>query len=154
MVTGMKDAPNWMPWLLVGLAIFPMLIPAWRRYQVLRLRGTAARLRRLKNAVPAGLSFEKKRSPYLTPRGMLALHVERRGISRVWFVLVISNLIAIPLLTVLTGVVYYRISIESFSPPYYSIWVKLSERRHRVEFIISPWRDFLMTVDGEVVYRI
>jgi hypothetical protein len=25
---------------------------------------------------------------------------------------------------------------------------------HRVEFIISPWRNFLMTVDGKVVYRI
>jgi hypothetical protein len=35
-----------------------------------------------------------------------------------------ANLIAIPLLVVLTGIVYYRISIDFFSPPYYSIWIR------------------------------
>jgi len=151
MVAGMKD---WMFWLLVGLAIFPMLIPVQRRYQVLRLRRTAARMRGLQSAVPAWLSFKETRSPYLTLRGMKAIHLERRGNSRVWFVLTITNLIAIPLLAVLTGIVYYRIAIEAFSPPYYSIWVRPGEVRHRVEFIISPWHDFLMTIDGEVVFRI
>jgi hypothetical protein len=151
MVAGMKD---WMFWLLVGLAIFPMLIPVQRRYQVLRLRHTAARMRGLQSAVPARLSFKETRFPYLTLRGTKALHLERRGNSRVWFVLTITNLIAIPLLAVLTGIVYYRIAIEAFSPPYYSIWVRPGEVRHRVEFIISPWHDFLMTIDGEVVFRI
>ena len=103
---------------------------------------------------PAWLSFKETRSPYLTLRGMKAIHLERRGNSRVWFVLTITNLIAIPLLAVLTGIVYYRIAIESFSPPYYSIWVRPGEVRHHVEFIISPWRNFLMTIDGEVVFRI
>jgi hypothetical protein len=107
MVAGMKD---WVFWLLVGLAIFPMLIPVQRRYQVLRLRHTAARMRGLQNAVPARLSFKETRSPYLTLRGMKALHLERRGNSRVWFVLTITNLIVIPLLAVLTGIAYYRIS--------------------------------------------
>jgi hypothetical protein len=49
MVPGMENTPNWMLWLLVGLAIIPMLIPAQRRYQVLRLRLTAARLRGFQN---------------------------------------------------------------------------------------------------------
>jgi hypothetical protein len=102
MVAGMKD---WMFWLLVGLAIFPTLIPVQRRYQVLRLRRTAARMRGLQSAVPARLSFKETRSPYLTLRGMKALHLERRDNSRVWFVLTITNLIAIPLLAVLTGIV-------------------------------------------------
>jgi hypothetical protein len=151
MLPGMKD---WMFWLLVGLAIFPMLIPVQRRYQVLRLRRTAARRWGLQNAVPARLSFKETRFPYLTLRGMKALHLERRSNSRIWFVLTITNLIAIPLLVVLTGIVYYRISIDYFSPPYYSIWMRPGEVRHRVEFIISPWREFLMTIDGEVVFRI
>jgi hypothetical protein len=85
---------------------------------------------------------------------MTALHLERRAISRMWFVWIIQLLIAIPLLMVLTGVVYDRIVIETFNPPYYSIWVKPGAARHHVEFIISPWLNFLMTVDGEVVYRI
>jgi len=132
---------NWMPWLLIALAILPMVIPVWRRYHIVRLRLTPA--------------FKKNRSPYLpTPRSMTALHLERRGISRTWFVLAIQLLIAIPLLTVLTGIVYYRIAIETFNPPYYSIWVRPGEVRHRVEFIVSPWDGFLMTIDGEVVYRI
>jgi hypothetical protein len=50
---------------LVGLAIIPMLIPAQRRYQVLRLRLTAARLRGFNKTVPARLLFKNKRSPYL-----------------------------------------------------------------------------------------
>jgi hypothetical protein len=151
MVAGMKD---WTFWLLVGLAIFPMLIPVQRRYQVVRLRRTAARMRSLRSAVPARLSFKETRSPYPTLRGTKALHLERRGNSRVWFVLIMTNVIAIPLLAVLTGIVYYRIAIDSFNPPYYSIWMRPGEVRHRVEFIISPWHDFLMTIDGEVVFRI
>jgi hypothetical protein len=144
---------NWMVWLLIGLAVFPMLIPVQRRYHVVRLRLTAAAW--VWNAVPARLSFKKKSSPYLpTPRSMTALHLERRGISRIWFVLAIQLLIAIPLLTVLTGIVYYRVTIETFNPPYYSIWVRPGGARHHVEFIISPWLNFLMTVDGEVVFRI
>lgn len=151
MVADMKD---WVFWLLVGLAIFPILIPVQRRYQVLRLRRTAVRMRGFQNAIPARLSFKETRSRYLTLRGMKALHLERRGNSRVWFVLTITNLIAIPLIAVLTGIVYYRIAIDSFSPPYYSIWIRPGGVRHRVEFIISPWREFLMTIDGEVVFRI
>jgi hypothetical protein len=132
---------NWMPWLLIALAILPMVIPVWRRYQIVRLRLTPA--------------FKKSRSPYLpTPRIMTASHLERRGISRIWFVLAIQLAIAIPLITVLTGIVYHRIAIETFNPPYYSIWVRPGAARHHVEFIISPWFNFLMTVDGEVVYRI
>jgi hypothetical protein len=62
--------------------------------------------------------------------------------------------ITIPLLAVFAGVVYYRITIETFNPPYYSIRMSPGGVVHRVEFIISPWRNFLMTVDGKVVYRI
>jgi beta-lactamase regulating signal transducer with metallopeptidase domain len=65
MVPGMENTPNWMLWLLVGLAIIPMLIPAQRRYQVLRLRLTAARLRGFNKTVPARLLLKNKRSPYL-----------------------------------------------------------------------------------------
>lgn len=85
---------------------------------------------------------------------MTASHLERRGISRIWFVLATQLLIAIPLLIVLTGIVYYRIAIDSFNPPYYSIWVRPGGVRHRIEFIISPWYNFLMTIDGEIVIRI
>ena len=85
---------------------------------------------------------------------MTALHLERRGISRIWFLVAIQLLIAIPLLTVFAGVVYYRIAIETFNPPYYSIRMRPGGVLHRVEFIISPWFNFLMTIDGEVVYRI
>jgi hypothetical protein len=116
-VPGMENTPNWMFWLLVGLAVIPMLIPAQRRYQVLRLRLTAARLRSSKNTARPWLSFKKKRSPYLPipiPRGMTALHPEPRGNSRIWFVLAIQLLIAIPLLVVFAGAVYYRIAIETF----------------------------------------
>jgi len=59
MVPGM---PNWAIWLLVGLAIFPMVIAAWRRYQVVRLRLTTPRRWGLKNTVPTRL---EKRSSYL-----------------------------------------------------------------------------------------
>ena len=142
---------DWAFWLLIGLAIFPMLIPVQRRYQVVRLRRTAARMPGLQNAVPARLSFKDTRSPYLTLRGIKALHLERRGNRGLWFVLTITILISVPLLAVLTGVVYYRIAINSFDPPYYTIWVRPGEVRHHVEFIISPWHDFLMTIDGEVV---
>jgi hypothetical protein len=148
----MTDSPNWIVWLLVGLAISPMVIPVYRRYQVVRLRLTAARVRGLMNTVPARLPL--KRSLYLSPRGMTALHLEGRGNSRVRFSFVISTLIAILLLTILTGIVYDRIVIETFNPPYYSIWVRPGGARHHVEFIISPWLNFLMTVDGEVVCRI
>jgi hypothetical protein len=144
---------NWMLWLLIGLAVFPMLIPVLRRYQVVRLRLAAAAW--VWNAVPAQLSFKKKRSPYLpTPRRMTALHLERRGISRIWFVFATQLLIAIPLLAVLAGIVYYRIAIDTFNPPYYSILMRSGGVVHHVEFIISPWRNFLMTIDGDVVYRI
>lgn len=85
---------------------------------------------------------------------MTVLHLERRGISRIWFVLAIELLLAIPLLTMLTGIVYYRIAIETFNPPYYSIRMRSGGVVHHVEFIISPWRNFLMTIDGKVVYRI
>jgi hypothetical protein len=122
---------NWMPWVLIALAILPMIIPIWRRYQIVRLRLTAA--------------SGKTGSLYLpTSRSMTASHLERRGISRIWFVLAIQLLIAIPLLTVFIGIVYDRISIETFNPPYYSIWVRPGAARHRVEFIISPWLKFLM----------
>jgi hypothetical protein len=153
----MENTPNWMFWLLVGLAVIPMLIPAHRRYQVLRLRLTAARLRSSKNTARPWLSFKKKRSPYLPipiPRGMTALQPEPRGNSRIWFVLAIQLLIAIPLLVVFAGAVYYRIAIETFNPPYYSIRVKPGGVVHHLEFIISPWRNFLITVDGKVVYSI
>jgi hypothetical protein len=141
---------NWMVWLLIGLAVLPMVIPVWRRYRVVRLRLTAAAW--VWNAVRTRSSVKKKRSPYLpAPRRMTALHLERRGISRIWFVLVISNLIMIPLLTVFAGIVYYRIAIETFDPPYYLIRMRSSGVVHHVEFIISPWRNFLMTFDAEVV---
>ena len=143
---------DWAFWLLIGLAIFPMLIPVQRRYQVVRLR-TAARMPGLQNAVPARLSFKETRSPYLTLREMKALH-QRRGNRRLSFVLTITILISVPLLAVFTGIVYYRIAIDSFNPPYYAIWVRPGEVRHRVEFIISPWHDFLMTIDGEVAFKI
>jgi hypothetical protein len=83
MIPGMKDTPWWL-WLLVGCAIVPMLIPAWRRYQVVRLRLTAPRQWGLKNAVPTRL---EKRSSYLTPR----VHLERSRINRIWLVVAISN---------------------------------------------------------------
>jgi hypothetical protein len=118
MVTGtMTESPNWIVWLLVGLAILPMAIPVYRRYQVVRLRLTAPRVRGLMNIVPARLPFS--RSLYLTPKGMTALHPERSGKSRIRFGLITSTLIAFPLLTVLTGIVYHRIAIETFNPPYF-----------------------------------
>ena len=148
-----RQMKNWMLWLLIGLAVFPMLIAAGRRYHVVRLRLTAAPW--VWNAVPAWLSFKKKRSLYLpTPRQMTALHLERRGISRIWFVSAAQLLIAIPLLAVLAGIVYYQIWIETFNPPYYSIRVRSGGVLHHVEFIISPWRNLLMTIDGEVVFRL
>jgi hypothetical protein len=157
MVPAMENTPNWMLWLLVGLAIIPMLIPAQRRYQVLRLRLTAARLRGFNKTAPARLLYKNKRSLYLpipVPIGITALHKEPHCNTRVWIVLAMQLLITIPLLAVFAGVVYYRITIETFNPPYYSIRVSPGGVVHRVEFIISPWRNFLMTVDGKVVYRI
>jgi hypothetical protein len=144
MVPGMKDTPWWLWWLLllVGLAIVPKLIPAWLRYQLLR---TAPLQWGLKNAVPARLT---KRSSYLTPR----VHLERRRISRIWFVLAISNLIAIPVLTVLTGIVYNRIVIDWLRPPVYSIRVKPAATWHRAEFVISPAYGFQMTIDAVVTF--
>jgi hypothetical protein len=147
----MTESPNWIVWLLVGLAILPMAIPVYRRYQVVRLRLTAPRVRGLMNIVPARLPFS--RSLYLTPKGMTALHPERSGKSRIRFGLITSTLIAFPLLTVLTGIVYHRIAIETFNPPYFSILVRPGGAWHHVEFIISPWLNFLITVDGEVVCR-
>ena len=73
---------------------------------------------------------------------------------RIWYVLGIVNLIVILLLTVFAGAVYHRIAIEAFSPPYYSIWVRPGEERHLVEFIVSPWDGFLMTIDGKLVFKI
>ena len=55
---------------------------------------------------------------------------------------------------VCAGAVYHRIVIEAFSPPYYSIWVRPGEERHLVEFIVSPWDGFLMTIDGKLVFKI
>jgi hypothetical protein len=104
------------------------------------------------NIVPARLPFS--RSLYLTPKGMTALHPERSGKSRIRFGLITSTLIAFPLLTVLTGIVYHLIAIETFNPPYFSILVRPGGAWHHVEFIISPWLKFLITVDGEVVSRI
>jgi hypothetical protein len=43
---------------------------------------------------------------------------------------------------------------EAFSPPYYSIWVRPGEERHLVEFIVSPYHGFLMTIDGKLVFKI
>jgi hypothetical protein len=152
-VIAVRQMKNWMLWLLIALAILPMVIPVWRRYQVVRLRLTAAAW--VWNLVPARSSLKKSRSPYLpTPRSTTALHLERRGISRTWFVLAIQLLIAIPLLTVLIGIVYHRIWIETFNPPYYSIRVRSGGVLHHVEFIMSPWHNLLMTIDGEVVYRL
>jgi hypothetical protein len=144
MIPGMKDTPWWL-WLLVGCAIVPMLIPAWRRYQVVRLRLTAPRQWGLKNAVPTRL---EKRSSYLTPR----VHLERRRISGIWLVLAISNLIAIPVLTVLAGIVYNRIAIEWIRPPVYSIWIKPVATMHHTEFIISPAYGLQMTIDGSIMF--
>src|SRR5947209_2679069 len=107
-----------MLWLLIALAILTNVIPVWRRYQVVRLRLTAAPW--AWNIVPARLSFKKNRSPYLPiARNTATLHLKRGPISRIWLVLVIFNLIAIPVLTVLTGLVYNRIVIDRISPPVY-----------------------------------
>ena len=73
---------------------------------------------------------------------------------RVWVILIMLNLTAIILLVVFAAIVYHRLAVDRISPPVYSIWVRPGEVRHHVEFIISPWRDFLMTIDGEVVFRI
>ena len=140
----MKDTPWWV-WLLIGCAIVPMLIPAWRRYEVLRLRLTPPRQWGLKNAVPSRL---EKRSSYLNPRG----HVERRRISRIWLVVAISNLIAIPVLVVLTGFVYKQIVIDWLRPPVYSIWVRPATIWHHAEFVISPTYGFQMVIDARIVF--
>ena len=136
----MTDSPNWIVWLLVGLAILPMAIPVYRRYQVVRLRLTAPRVRGLMTDVPARLPFS--RSLYLAPKGMTALHLERGGKSRIWFGLITSSLIMFPLLIVLTGIVYHRIAVENFNPPYFSILVRPGGAWHHVEFMISPWTKF------------
>jgi hypothetical protein len=73
---------------------------------------------------------------------------------RIWRILVIANVIALPILAALFGAEYHWITLEAFRPPYYSIWVGPSQTRHHVEFIMSPWRKVLMTVDGEVVTRL
>lgn len=148
-----RQMKNWMLWLLIALAILPMVIPVWRRHRIVRLRLTAAAC--VWNLVPARSSLKKKQISVPTyPKKYDGVTPETRGVSRIWFVLAIQLLIAIPLLTVLTGILYYRIAIETLNPPYYSIWVRPGEVRHRVEFIISPWHDLLMTIDGKVVYRI
>lgn len=132
---------------MIGCAIVPMLIPAWRRYQVVRLRLTAPRRWGLKNAVPTRLELEK-RSSYLIPR----VHLERHRISRIWFVLAISNSIAIPVLIVLAGIVYNRFGIEWIRPPVYSIWIRPAATLHHAEFVISPAYGFQMTIDGMIIF--
>jgi hypothetical protein len=145
MLPGMKDTPWWL-WLLIGCAIVPMLIPVWRRYQVVRLRLTPPpRHWGLKNVVPARL---ERRSSYLTPQ----VHLERRHISRIWLALVITNLIAIPVLTVLAGFVYNRIVIDWLRPPVYSIRVRPALIWHRTEFVISPSYGVLMTIDARITF--
>ena len=134
----MKASPWWL-WLLVGLAIVPMLIPAWRRYQVSRLRLTPPRRWGLKNAVPSRL---KPRSSYLTPRGQ----PEGRRISRIWFVVAISCLIAIPVLIFLAGLVYNRIVIDPLRPPVYSIRVRPAAIWHHAEFVVSPAYGFQLAI--------
>jgi hypothetical protein len=61
-------------------------------------------------------------------------------------------LIAIPVLTVLTGIVYNRIVIDWIRPPVYSIWIKPAATLHHTEFIISPTYGFQMTIDGMIVF--
>jgi hypothetical protein len=68
--------------------------------------------------------------------------------TRAWFILAISNLVAILLLAVLAAIVYHRIAMDTFSPPVYSIWVKPGEIWHHVEFVISPTHGFDMTISG------
>ena len=67
-------------------------------------------------------------------------------------VLAIFNLIAIPVLTVLAGIVYNRIAIEWIRPPVYSIWIKPVATMHHTEFIISPAYGLQMTIDGSIMF--
>jgi hypothetical protein len=142
---------NWMLWLLIALAILPMVIPVWRRYQVVRHRLTAAPW--AWNIVPSPLSFKKNRSPYLPiPRNTTALQLKRQGISKIWLVLAIFNLITIPVLTVLAGLVYDRIVIDRISPPVYSIFIRPAATLRHAEFVISPAYGFQMTIDGMILF--
>jgi hypothetical protein len=150
MLPGMEDTPWWpyWPWwlwgvsLLVGLAIAPKVIPVWLRYQLLR---TLPPRWDLKNPLPARL---RKTIPIPTRRAA----VERRRISGIWLVLAIFNLITIPALTLLAGIVYHRIVIDWLRPPVYSILVKPTATWHHVGFVISPVYGFQMTIDAVVVF--
>jgi hypothetical protein len=67
-------------------------------------------------------------------------------------VLAISNLIAIPVLMVLTGIVYNRIVVERIRPPVYSIWIQPAATLYHAEFVISPAYGLQMTMDGMVIF--
>ena len=110
----MKDSRWWL-WLLGGLAIVPMLIPAWRR---------------------------------LTPR----VQPESRRISRIWFVVAISCLIAIPVLIFLAGLVYNRIVIDPLRPPVYSVRVRPAAIWHHAEFVVSPAYGFQLAIDATIIF--
>jgi hypothetical protein len=150
-VFAVRQMKNWMLWLLIALAILPMVIPVWRRYQVVRHRLTAAPW--AWNIVPSPLSFKKNRSPYLPiPRNTTALQLKRQGVSKIWLVLAIFNLITIPVLTVLAGLVYDRIVIDRISPPVYSIFIRPAATLRHAEFVISPAYGFQMTIDGMILF--
>jgi hypothetical protein len=61
-------------------------------------------------------------------------------------------LIAIPVLTVLTGLVYNRIVIERISPPVYSIFIRPATTLRHAEFVVSPAYGFQMAIDGMILF--
>ena len=67
-------------------------------------------------------------------------------------VLAIFNLIAIPVLTVLAGLVYNRIVIDRISPPVYSFFIRPAATLRHAEFVISPAYGFQMTIDGMILF--
>jgi len=71
---------------------------------------------------------------------------------RVWLISTVVYLVAILLLAIFAAVVYDRIAIGRFSPPFYSIWARPGETWHHADFLISPTYGFQMAIDGRSIF--
>ena len=79
--------------------------------------------------------------------GVEQSHSTPRQWVKISFILAVANLIAIITLSILAAIVYHRLAFDNLSPPVYSIWVRPGEKWHHVEFVISPYNGFQMTID-------
>ena len=71
---------------------------------------------------------------------------------RFWLIWTVVYLVAILLLAIFAAVVYDRIAIGRFSPPFYSIWARTGETWHHADFLISPTYGFHMAIDGRSIF--